>query len=72
MRLQADQEGKHAHEIEQKNSNIEELTDMVEELAARLRVFQVCMNGPYHAQSMANEELASVIIEPLHYLKTLV
>lgn len=41
VRLQSDLEERHATEIEQKNINIAELTDMVEELAARLGDFEV-------------------------------
>ncbi len=41
MRLQSDLEDRHASEIEGKDLDIAELTDMVEELAARLRDFEV-------------------------------
>ena len=41
MRLQSDAEDRHASEIEQKNIDIAELTDMVEELATRLRDLEV-------------------------------
>ena len=39
--LQSDLEDRHASEIEGKDLDIAELTDMVEELAARLRDFEV-------------------------------
>ena len=41
VRLQSEMEDNHASEIEQKNVDIAELTDMVEELAAKLRQYQV-------------------------------
>lgn len=41
VRLQSDLEDRHANQIEQKNLDIGELTNMVEELAVTLRELQV-------------------------------
>lgn len=41
VRLQSDLEDRHATEMERKNFDIAELTDMVEELAARLKDLEV-------------------------------
>ena len=41
VRLQTDMEERHIAEVEQKNADIADLTDLVEELAERLRQSQV-------------------------------
>ena len=46
VRLHSDLQDRHADEIEQKNVDIAELTDMVEELAAKLRDLEVDLHAP--------------------------
>lgn len=55
VRLQSDMEDRHTSEIEQKNADIADLTDMVEELADRLRQLQAC--GLFSLQEKDSHEI---------------